>query len=72
MRRRTSSTTTIKRTSILHWRQTVIDETKDFVDDNIDRLRDEDAGDELAGDIQELNQAVAELNAKLDRIAPGK
>jgi hypothetical protein len=35
-------------------------------------LRDEDAGDESAGDIQELNQAVAELNAKLDRIAPGK
>jgi hypothetical protein len=61
-----------KRTSILDWWQTVIDETKDFVDDSIDRLRDEDAGDELADDIQELKQAVAELNAKLDRIAPGK
>lgn len=61
-----------KRTSILDWWQTVIGETKNFVDDSIDRLRDEEAGEELADDIQELKQAVAELNAKLDRIAPGK
>ena len=58
-----------KRKGVLDWWQTVIDETKDFVDDSIDRLRDDDDDDDLAGDIDELKQAVAELNAKLDRLA---
>lgn len=58
-----------KRTSVLDWWQAVIDETKDFVDGSIDRLRDEDSDDEVAGDIGELKRAVADLNAKLDRIA---
>jgi uncharacterized protein YceH (UPF0502 family) len=58
-----------KRKGVLDWWQTVLDETKDFVDDSIDRLRDDDDDDDLADDINELKQAVAELNAKLDRLA---
>lgn len=61
-----------KRTSVLDWWQAVIDETKDLVDDSIDRLRDDDSDDEVAGDIDELKRAVADLNAKLDRIAAAK
>ncbi|MGH8975214.1 MAG: hypothetical protein ACRD0C_18670 [Acidimicrobiia bacterium] len=57
-----------KRKGVLDWWQTVLDETKDFVDDSIDRLRDDDDDDDLAGDIDELKQAVADLNAKLDRL----
>ena len=59
------------RKGVLDWWQTVLDETKDLVDDSIDRLRDDDDDDdrELSGDIAELKKAVAELNAKLDRIA---
>ena len=59
-----------KRKNVLDWWQTVLDETKDLVDDGIDRLRDDnDDDDELHGDISDLKKAVAELNAKLDRIA---
>ena len=59
------------RKGVLDWWQTVLDETKDLVDDSIDRLRDDDDDDdrELSGDISDLKKAVAELNAKLDRIA---
>ena len=58
------------RKGVLDWWQTVLDETKDLVDDSIDRLRDDDDDDnELSGDIVELKKAVADLNAKLDRIA---
>ena len=57
------------RTSVLDWWQAVLDETKDFVDDSIGRLRDED---DVSADIQELKRAVSDLNAKLDRIASGK
>jgi hypothetical protein len=60
------------RTGVLDWWQTVLDETKDLVDDGLDRLRDDDDDDdcsELSGDIAELKKAVAELNAKLDRLA---
>jgi hypothetical protein len=59
------------RTGVLDWWQTVLDETKDLVDDSIDRLRDDDDDDggELSGDISELKKAVADLNAKLDRLA---
>jgi len=59
------------RTGVLDWWQTVLDETKDLVDDSIDRLRDDDDDDdrgELTGEISELKRAVAELNAKLDRL----
>jgi hypothetical protein len=58
------------RKGVLDWWQTVLDETKDRVDDGIDRLRDDDDDDdELHSDISDLKKAVAELNAKLDRIA---
>jgi ubiquinone biosynthesis protein UbiJ len=53
---------------VLDWWQTVLDETKDLVDDSIDRFRDDDAEDELSDDIAELKKAVADLNAKLDRL----
>lgn len=59
-----------KRKGVLDWWQTVFDETKDFIDDSIDRLRDDDDDDdELADDINELKRAVADLNAKLDKLA---
>ncbi|HLF40415.1 MAG TPA: hypothetical protein VI854_02960 [Acidimicrobiia bacterium] len=59
-----------KKTGVLDWWQTVLDETKELVDDSIDRLRDDDDDDdkELAGEIHDLKQAVADLNAKLDRL----
>jgi hypothetical protein len=60
------------RKGVLDWWQTVLDETKDLVDDGIDRLRDDDDDDGkegLSDDISELKQAVADLNAKLDRLA---
>ena len=57
------------RKGVLDWWQTVLDETKDLVDDGIDRLRDDDDDDDLHSDIDDLKRAVAELNAKLDRIA---
>ena len=61
------------RKGVLDWWQTVLDETKDLVDDGIDRLRDDDDDDdELHSDISDLKKAVAELNAKLDRIATEK
>ena len=61
------------RKGVLDWWQTVLDETKDLVDDSIDRLRDDDDDDdELHSDINDLKKAVAELNAKLDRIAAEK
>lgn len=61
------------RKGVLDWWQTVLDETKDLVDDGIDRLRDDDDDDdELHSDISDLKKAVAELNAKLDRIAVEK
>jgi hypothetical protein len=59
------------RNSVLGWWQTVLDETKELVDDGIDRARDaDDAG--LAGDVAELQQAVAMLNAKVDSLVAGR
>jgi hypothetical protein len=56
-----------KRKGVLDWWQTVIDETKDFLDDSIDRLRDDDDDDDvLAKDVTDLKRSIAELNAKLD------
>jgi hypothetical protein len=61
------------RKGVLDWWQTVLDETKDLVDDGLDRLRDDDDDDdELHSEIGDLKKAVAELNAKLDRIAADK
>ncbi len=53
---------------VLDWWQSVLDETKDFVDDTIDRARDDDYDDDLEDEVDELKQAVAQLNEKLDRL----
>ncbi len=43
------------------------------MDDSIDRVRDDDDYDiDLADDVAELRKAVAELNAKLDRLVAVK
>jgi hypothetical protein len=62
------------RNSVLDWWQTVLDETKELVDDGIDRVRDHDRDTELADGVAELQQAVAMLTAKLDSLvtATGK
>ena len=57
-----------KRKGVLDWWQTVLDETKELVDDSIDRFRDDDDDDDLAKEVADLKQAVADLNAKLDRL----
>lgn len=58
-----------KRKSVLDRWQTILDETKDFVDDAIERLRDDDHDDdELVDDVRDLKRAVANLNAKLDQL----
>ncbi len=56
--------------NVLDLWQNVLDDTKDLVDDGIDRIRDDDEAydADLADDIGELRKAVAELNAKLDRL----
>lgn len=56
-----------KRTGLLDYWQNIMDATKDFVDGRIDRLRDDD--EDVVDDIDDLKQAVAELDAKLDRMA---
>ena len=62
-----------RRTNLLDLWQNVMDDTKDFVDDSIDRVRDDDRDDvDLRDDIDELRKAVAELNSKLDRLATSK
>ena len=54
---------------VLDWWQTVLDETKDLVDDGIDRMRDDDGDEsELHDEIADLKKAVADLNSKLDRL----
>ncbi|MGH9038865.1 MAG: hypothetical protein ACRDZ3_01405 [Acidimicrobiia bacterium] len=58
----------VKRTGVLDFWQNILDDTRDFVDDSIDRVRDDDRDDDVSDDIDELKQAVAELNAKLDRL----
>ncbi|HEV7863093.1 MAG TPA: hypothetical protein VGR20_10350 [Acidimicrobiia bacterium] len=57
-----------KRKGVLDWWQTVLDETKDFLDDSIDRLRDDDDDDELGKEVTDLKRSIAELNAKLDHL----
>ena len=54
---------------VLDWWQTVLDETKDLVDVGIDRMRDDDGDEsELHDEIADLKKAVADLNAKLDKL----
>jgi hypothetical protein len=62
-----------KRKGILDWWQTVLDETKDLVDDSIDRLRDDDDDDdELAKEVADLKRSIVDLSAKLDALAATK
>ena len=42
-----------------------MDDTYDFVDDALDRVRDDD---DLEDEVEELREAVAAMNAKLDRL----
>ncbi|HET9769334.1 MAG TPA: hypothetical protein VFS16_00495 [Acidimicrobiia bacterium] len=58
-----------KRKNVLDWWQTVLDETKDLVDDSIDRLRDDDDDDDLASEVADLKRSILDLSAKLDAIA---
>ena len=44
-----------------------MDDTYDFVDDSLDCVRDDDWAD-LEDDVDELREAVAALNSKLDRL----
>ena len=57
-----------KRKGILDWWQTVLDETKDLVDDGIDRFRDDDDDEELAKDVADLKRSIVDLSAKLDAL----
>jgi hypothetical protein len=63
-----------RRTNLLDLWQNVLDDTKDFVDDSVDRIRDDDYdGDvDLRDDIEELRKAVAALNTKLDGLVTAK
>ena len=53
---------------VLDWWQTVLDETKDLVDDSLDRLRDDDDDDQLAKEVSDLRRSVVDLSAKLDAL----
>jgi hypothetical protein len=58
-----------KRKGVLDWWQTVLDETKDLVDDSLDRLRDDDDDDDdLAKEVGELKRSIVDLSAKLDAL----
>jgi hypothetical protein len=63
-----------RRKGVLDWWQTVLDETKDLLDDGIDRLRDDDDDDErLTKEVHDLKRSIIDLSAKLDALeAAGK
>ena len=62
-----------QRKGVLDWWQTVLDETKDLIDDGIDRFRDDDDNDEhLRKEVAELRRSVVDLSAKLDALAAAK
>ncbi|HKN89107.1 MAG TPA: hypothetical protein VJ622_02395 [Acidimicrobiia bacterium] len=56
-----------RRVGLLDFWQNIMDDTYDFMDDAIDRVRDDDYVD-LEDEVDELREAVAALNAKLDRL----
>jgi uncharacterized protein YceH (UPF0502 family) len=57
-----------RRTGLLDFWQNLMDDTYDFVDDTLYRVRDDDWDDDLENEVQELREAVAALHAKLDRL----
>ena len=64
-----------RRTGLLDFWQNIMDDTYDFFDDTIDRVRDDD-WDDLEDEVDELREAIAAINAKVDRLlaqtpAPG-
>ena len=61
-----------KRKGVLDWWQTVMDETKDLIDDGIDRLRDDDDDEDLAKEVADLKRSIVDLSAKLDALAAAK
>lgn len=56
-----------RRIGLLDFWQNLMDDTYDFVDDTLDRVRDDDY-DDLEDEVEELREAVAAMNAKLDRL----
>jgi hypothetical protein len=65
--RRGGTTRRGRRTGLLDFWQNIMDDTYDFFDDTIDRVRDDDY-DDLEDEVGELKEAVSALNAKLDRL----
>jgi hypothetical protein len=55
------------RIGLLDFWQNLMDDTYDFFDDTLDRVRDDD-NDDLEDEVQELREAVAAINAKIDRL----
>jgi hypothetical protein len=56
-----------RRTGLLDFWQNIMDDTYDFFDDTIDRVRDDDS-DDLEDEVDELREAIAAINAKVDRL----
>ena len=56
-----------RRVGLLDFWQNIMDDTYDFFDDTIDRVRDDD-WDDLEDEVEELREAVSAINAKLDRL----
>jgi hypothetical protein len=56
-----------RRTGLLDFWQNIMDDTYDFFDDTLDRVRDDD-WDDLEDEVDELREAVAAMNAKIDRL----
>jgi hypothetical protein len=54
---------------MLDWMQNILDETKDLMDDGIDRLRDDDDDDDrLTKEVHDLKRTIVDLSAKLDAL----
>jgi hypothetical protein len=56
-----------RRTGLLDFWQNIMDDTYDFFDDTIDRVRDDD-WDDLEDEVDELREVIAAINAKVDRL----
>ncbi|MGH8972644.1 MAG: hypothetical protein ACRD0C_05510 [Acidimicrobiia bacterium] len=56
-----------RRIGLIDFWQNLMDDTYDFVDDSLDRVRDDD-WDDLEDDVEELREAVAAIGAKLDQL----
>src|SRR5882757_9595592 len=55
------------RIGLLDFWQNLMDDTYDFVDDALDRVRDDDY-DDLEDEVEDLREAIAAINAKIDRL----